>query len=352
LLIVSAGLLSSVAFTYRYAGITLLALPVLVICVGSWRDGFSAILKRTLAYLAVASVLPALVVARNLSEGSPALGARASSIETLGGVTRGVGATWRDWILGGSGLSSKLGDLALVGAAALVIVGFVVAFQKHGFRIGPPRATPLLPMAAFVVGYLLYIFSSELLANIDPVNGRLLSPIFAPTAVLVAVALESIFALDGVASRRWLVGGLAAILVLWLSLSLAESANRARKQGDSGQGYAARSWVDSDLVAAVRTLPPMARIYSNVAGGLYYATARQPVFGSPARVFYRSNDKAHELATFRRHVRRSPRDIYLVWRGPPNAHGYRLTPVELRRDGVRLTRVAQTRDGAVYQVTG
>ena len=58
--LVAAALLASVGFTFRYAGVTLLALPVVVIAVAARPDGSRAAVTRAMTYLSVATVLPAL----------------------------------------------------------------------------------------------------------------------------------------------------------------------------------------------------------------------------------------------------------------------------------------------------
>ena len=348
-LIALAGLLASVGFTYRYAGSMLLALSVLIVGVAAWRDGAGAIIRRTVLCLAVASVLPALIIARNLSKGT-ALGERPASIATLGGIIRELRSISSGWVTAERSLPLHLGELAVVGAIAIIALGFMIAFRKYGFRGHAPGAAPLLPLAVFVVGYLAYIVISELQTRIDPLDNRLLSPIFAPAVILMAISVEQLLNLDWITSRRWVVKGTAALIVLWLSASLAQSANHARLNGESGQGYAARSWTQSDLAAAVRQLPSAARLYSNTPDGLYFAAARQPIYSSPASRAHGSYATTDELPAFRRTVEQSSAIVYLAWR-TPEPRPYLVTPADLRRNGLRTDPVRKTRDGSIYRVT-
>ena len=125
--LVAAALLASVGFTLRYAGVALLALPVLVIGVATRRDGWRTAMARTLTYLALAAVLPAWVIGRNLADGSSVFGPRASSIETLDGVSHSLLVTIRSWTLAGGDVSSALGWLVLVAAVAVVALGVAAA---------------------------------------------------------------------------------------------------------------------------------------------------------------------------------------------------------------------------------
>ena len=349
--LVTAGLLTSAAFAYRYSGLTLLVLSVLVIGVAARADGFAAVLRRTLLYLSVASVLPALIIARNLSEGSSAFGPRGSSIETLGGVTHSLAAAWRTWVLAGNGSSSSLGWVALVGAATLLALGLTVAYREHGARLRPPDAAPLLPLLAFIAGYVGYLVVSEFVTNINAIDDRLLSPTLAPVVVLVTIALDHLVAPQAMAQRRWLAKCLVAMLSLWLALSLAESVSRAHEDAVAGQGYAAPSWTGSPFVAAFRRLPTTARTFSNYADGLYSATGRQPVYDSPSLLLYRSRDPAHQFGPFRRLVRRSRKPVVLIW-FDANTRTYLLTPQQLRQRGLELTVVTTTSETTVYAVRG
>ena len=90
-------------------------------------------------------------------------------------------------------------------------------------------------------------------------------------------------------------------------------------------------------------------MYSNEAAGLYFVAGRYPVFDSPGARAYRSNAPSDELSRFRQVVRRSKRDIYLVWQ-IPNRQAQLLTPSDLRARGFQLLRVAETTSGRIYRV--
>jgi len=349
--LVTAGLLTSAACAYRYSGLTLVVLCVLVIGVAARADGFGAVLRRTLLYLSVALVLPALIIARNLSEGSSAFGPRGSSIETLGGLTRSLAAVWRAWVLAGQGSSSSLGWVALAGAAAILGLGLTVAYREHGVRLRPPDAAPVLPLLAFIACYLGYLVVSEFAVNINEIDGRLLSPTLAPVVVLFTVALDHLVARPVISHRRWLAGCIVALLSVWVAVSLAESINRADEDAVAGQGYAAPSWTGSPFVAAFRKLPTTARTFSDYADGLYSATGDQPVYDSPSLVLYRSRDPANQFGSFRRLVRRSRQPVLLIWLNTSD-RTYLLTPAQLRQRGLHLTVVTTTSETTVYAVRG
>ena len=347
--LVCAALLASVGFAFRYAGVALLVVPVLVVVAAARPDGTRAVVRRTVTYLAVAAVLPGLVVVRNLLAGSSLFGPRASGIETLGGVVRSLGLTARDWVLAGSGVTTGLGWVVLGAAALLMTLGWVTS--RDTGRSSPPVAASLLPVAALVVGYVAYLVVSELVTNINAIDSRLLSPVYAPAVVLFVVAVDRLLASGVAGRRRWLTVCLATTVTMWLLAGLGESVAHVRRDAVDGQGFTTPSWVNSEFVAAFRRLPPGARVYSNFADGLYAATGREPIYDSPAALAYRSTQTVHELPTFRQLVRRSGAPVYLVWLSA-NTRTYLLTPERLAAAGLHLSVASQAPDTTVFAVRG
>lgn len=326
-LIVLAALLASVAFAYRYASMTMLAASVVVIVVASWSDGLGATVRRTSLFLAVSLVLPALIVARNLTEG-PAFGQRPSSRETIDGIVRGLVVSSR-------------------GVGALAVGALVLLYVLHRYQVQHGVAAtgaPLLPLVVWTGTYVAYIVVTELKTGIDPINNRLLSPIFASTVVLLAACADQLLDLDWARHRRWVTITVAAVLVVGVVASFAQTARHARTRGDDGLGFAARDQAHSRLSAAVRALPGSAAVYSNSPGALYFADVRQPIFPSPWSPPDGADDPAAGAA-LRRAVERSGGALYLaLWTGTPDA-----PPPPA---GLRVERVTSTPDGALYRVTG
>jgi hypothetical protein len=350
-LIVLVGVLGAAAFLYRYAGVALVVLPVLVIAVAARRDGIAAVLRRVAGYSAIAVIAPALVVARNLSHGADPLGPRASSLETPPSIARDMADAWRNWLVD-SRAPSALGYLLLAGVLALLVAGLWIGLRERpraSHTTEYARETTMFPVAVFVAGYLAYVVLSELLTNIDVLDIRLIAPVLAPTVVILAIAIERILHVDWTGAGKWVPRVLTAALVLWLVASFATSLDRARSDGDAGQGFAAASWKRSQLVAAVNKLP-LARqdvVFSNVANGVYFAGGRQPIVPSPSWHPYRSDDLTNELPGFRQQVEQA-RSAFLAWQ-PASRGGY-VSPAELRQHGFELEAVARTSDGTIYRV--
>jgi hypothetical protein len=328
-----AAVVAGVAFSYRYAGITVLALPAMVILASAWRNGFRALLGRALAYIGLALIVPALVVARNLSEGAGALGNRQPSDETLGEVAQDTIHTFGEWALRSE--FPRLGYVALASAGVVMTIGLGIA-ARQGIRGRRTEGAPILPLVTFVIAYLVYITVSELTTSIDRIGSRLLSPIFAPSVVIGAIALQEVLGAnrsDRHRLLRWVTAGLSATLVLWLAASLRSSVATARKSAAMGQGYTSTSWRTSELATVVRRLPLRSLVFSNADDGLYYVSRHQPVFSSRA-------------------LRARPAPLsraYLAWYARASDGG--ATPTELRGLGFALCEVATTKDGTLYRLT-
>ena len=347
---VLVGVLGATAFLYRYAGVVLVVLPTLIIAVGARRDGFAAIVRRVGAYSALAVIVPVVVVARNLSHGTDALGPRASSLESPASVARDLMDSWRSWLVD-SRAPSVVAYLVLAGVVAVVATGVWIALRSRRTKTGSDERrvhdTTMFPLAAFVVGYLAYLVVSELVTNVDVLDVRLLAPVLAPAVVLVTVAVERILQFDWAIGGRWIPRVVVGAFAVWLIASLATSVDRARTDGAAGQRFAADSWRGSALVSAVEQLDHDAVIYSNVANGIYYASGRQPISPSPASHFYRSADTRNELPLFQREVEQAG-SAFLAWQ-PEYGSGW-VSPADLRRRGFDVELVAKTADGAIYAV--
>jgi hypothetical protein len=255
-------------------------------------------------------------------------------------------ATLRGWVVGPQHFSAGVGDGLLV--AAVVIVAAGAAMLARTRDRGSLRR--LIPTTLFVVVYVMYIVASEFQTALDPVGNRLLAPIVAPVAVLVTLSLEPFITAPRAMPQMLRLAMVAALVSAWFTTSIATSVIRARESAPAQNGYAARWWTGSDLVAAERRLPPGATIFTNNPPGVYLATNIQPVFGSPTLAIYRSNDAAPGIANFRSRLASTRGPIYLAWERIIG-DTWDVTPRQLQNAGFRLTPVAQAHLGTIYRIT-
>lgn len=342
-LALAAAALASVGFAYRYAGHVLLVLPVIGITMAAWRDGFKAVIRRLAPYVAAAVVVPLLIVARNLSEGSSAFGRRDPSSETLRDVVNDTMRTLREWVFGGIDAPAKIGNLAIAATLALIVVGLVLA-GRQGASGGRPKRETFLPIVGFTVLYVAYLWFSELSTAINDITTRLLVPVFAPIAVLVVVALDAVLDVDALRKRQWVSVVTAGVLVLGIGIFASKAVRHAQFVNRSGSdGSMPRASVIPELVAQLRKLPAGTPLYSNDPIDLYFATEHQPIsfpvgFPSGTDARYRTRDG-----------RGRDGPVVLAWK-EPNPKSAIQSPDHLRDLGFELEAVATVDGWTVYRI--
>jgi hypothetical protein len=338
-----AGVLTSAAVAYRYAGVAVVAtgvIALLTIGAGSRQER----IRRTAAYAAVSAVAPILIVARNLSYGT-LFGPRTASAETAATLAREALTAARGWVTGTTHDAVAVANVAMVIALALIVAGAVTrARSPRG-----PAGRPLSVIVTFVAVYVVYLTASELVTTVDPLGDRLLAPVLAPLIVLAGCCLEAL--IDGPVRipRVARVVAVGAVTAIWLAVSAGITFHRAGATSPSTNGYAARWWATSTLVGATRRIPRDAAIATNNPAGVYLATGHQPVIGTPVRVIYRSPSRPPGIAAFRAHLDAHPGPHYLVWERLAG-DTWDLTPADLAAGGLRLVPVATADYGTVYRI--
>jgi hypothetical protein len=124
-------------------------------------------------------------------------------------------------------------------------------------------------------------------------------------------------------------------------------AGHAATSARDAVGYRQRSWLESDLMDAVRGLPEPVALYSNAPSGLWTATGRTPIWPAPAQRAYRSSERIPLSRDFIRRV--ACDDAYLVWfEEIPGDFLY--TPAQLA-EVVDLTPIADGAAGSLYRLS-
>jgi hypothetical protein len=345
-LLYAAGALAALGFLYRYAGITLVAVGLIVVAIAARPDGPQATLARMARFLAAGAAVPIMLVAWNATRGA-ALGPRPSSAQTLGGMAHDFLTTFRGWLVGNAHppIAAADGLLALaVVVTALGAAGFVATRPRR-----PDPLRSLLPSVVFVAVYVAYLVASELATALDPVGNRLLAPVIGPVVLLVTVCLESVVAWPRAVPRTIRIALVTILVAGWFATSIATSIDRARRNAPAATGYAAAWWTGSDLVAAVRRLPPGIAIFSNNPAGVYLATGRQPISNTPTTGVYRSRNAPVGIGAFRARLASTGRPAYLVWERIAG-DTWDVTPAQLTAAGFRLAPVAAAHIGTVYRI--
>ncbi len=345
-LVATAGLLASAGVFYRYAGVTLIVFGLIVVGAAALGDGARAAVRRVTLFFVAAASGPVLMLIWNSSRGS-ALGPRPSSAETIPSLLGDFMTTLRGWVVGYRHGHEAVADIAVIAALALVGFGAATLIRTHTHE--PRSLRPLLPSGLFVAIYVGYLIASEFLTALDPVGDRLLSPIIAPVIVLATLSLESFVSTPRAVPQPLRIGAIVVVASVWLATSILISVSRAHGSAPAQDGFAATWWTRSDLVGAVRQLPPGATLFSNNPSAIYLATSIQPIYNTPTLAISRSNDAPPGLASFRSRVASSPGPAYLAW-VLIVGDTWDVTPQQLQAAGFRLTPVKQAHFGTIYRI--
>ncbi len=337
---------AGVAYVFRYAGVALIVAGIVIIAVAALADGRRAAVRRSAMFTAIALIGPLVVTAINLRYGT-VVGPRSAPTETLPILGREIAATLRGWVVG------TTHDRVLVADLAVLVAIIALAYAAGRARADRARAGAtrrrLFPMASVVVIYVGYLIAGEFATTIDPVGDRLLSPVIAPIVVLSACALESFVDHPARVRRAVRVTVLSAIVAAWFAGSAAVTIHRTITTAPATNGYAARWWTNSGLVAAAGRIPAGATIVSNNAAGLYLATGRHPVMSTPTTRTYRSTGRPLDIATFRSQVAGLQQPVYFVWERLAG-DTWDVTPAQLAAAGMRLSLVRTADFGAVFRI--
>lgn len=354
--IVAAAVLVWMGFLLRYAGIALLPAGALAVLLGrqrrGWRDAFGS----AVAFSVVSLVAPLAWMARNHGVDGTLMGPRVPSPDgPLITVQRFVAILGR-WIVPSP---VPVAVQALCGAAFVVAVAAAIVWivadpgRRRAFvrgdaidADGPHDLRPLLPLVCLVVVYSGYLITAQLSVAFDPINSRLMSPLFVPLVVLVAVGLDRGRAVLPASARRTATTVVSVALVVLVVAQAGLAVRLAWISGRDGVGYSTAQWQDSELVALAGKVPPTAHLYSNVPAALWSVLRREPLRRTPEKQQRRSPIPIPMSQEFLRTVRCGP--TFLAWsdRGEGD---FLFTPEELK-EYVQLEVVADAEDGTLYKL--
>ena len=350
-------LLCWLAFSLRYAGVSLIAFGAVVLTFSLQRGGWRVVLMQVGAFVALASSIPVGWMLRNHAIDGTYLGARETSPDTLLDGAYRIAGTLGEWIL-----PSAHGDLPPALAAAVGFVGGILAagLVIHSMKgqsdrgaecAGEFQATRLAfvyTSLTFVVVYCIYLVVAQLSTAFDPIGPRLLSPVYVPIVALAAIGIEGALT-DLQEFRHHLRATGSTVLIVFILGQSIVSVGHMYDGIINGIGYNSRSWADSELAVAVTALEEVgtAAIYSNSPSGLWSATGIQPLLSSPRRFSARGAPIADALDDFRREVSCTDRPVYLALYDRGDVGLY--TAGELR-DVIDLSAVSDTGDGVLFLV--
>jgi hypothetical protein len=339
--------LTIATFTTRYAGLVLVGVGVLVLAIWPRSDAGRARVQRSLLFGVPAALGAIALVLWNRWRTGNAFGPRWRPDEPFWNhAGDGLAAIGR-WALPGSGsdvVAGLVGALLFAVVAATLVRSWkepdadtvVDADATTAREIG---AAPVF--AVFIVAYFVYMVWARTTSGFDPLNSRLMLPIFLPGVLLTLQVVDRVARRQSSNVARSLV--LATPLLVLVPIAT-DGLDELRQVHDSGNEYgsaavdeflASRVWDELPSDCAVITNDPWLLWLRGVEAGL-----------SPQRVRELAIPISMELDELPALVDSS--DVCLVWMDTGSTVFY--TPDQLR-DLVHLDEVTTDGFTTIYRVT-
>lgn len=356
--VIAVSVLASAATTVRYIGFVLIPLVALAafLARAPTLSGRPAAFARALAFGGLSGALAGVgllvVVTRNLSLGSPPLGLREPSGLTLTDVIRDLLGVLGTYVLQTTApaLVEQIGGAVVL---TLIMLGVVVMILERSAAGGW--------LAALVGVYLAALLYSEVNTVIQPINERLMAPIFPFIAVLLATGLSRICRSrvsylektgpDAVTTpilpRRVLkticLAGTALVIVASSISSLSFAAISARE----GIGYNSVAARSSPTRAAMQKLPADAGIAALNGPQVYLAMHRHLSAYIPWTNFFSRGSLDPKIAALKAKIDSGSVDYLVYFAGDKKNN---VVPAEdLCAAGIRLTKVGRYADGEIWR---
>ncbi|MCU1268052.1 MAG: rane protein of unknown function [Acidobacteria bacterium] len=184
-------------------------------------------------------------------------------------------STVAQWFL----LGKVSGGLRVTGfLIQIVIVGGLIVFLRRGDRVplsvelaGRATMLPQILGGFILVNIVLLVFTASFVDADTVFDSRSLLPVHFATIILGLVVARDIYVRSRAQPARMALVVLAMLLLCSQSLRLAGWFIRT---SSDGQGYASRTWIESETIRAVQQQPPNILIYSNGYDAIHYLTGR------------------------------------------------------------------------------
>jgi hypothetical protein len=267
--VVAAALLAAAAFATRYIGAAVAVTGAIVLAFGGRPLAGRVRAARAALFGAIFASAAGLVILRNVIVTSTAFGPRKATPIPLG----------RQLHLTVLELSSWLVPRGLAERPRLVVFGLVLAcvpIIARAVATGTRRRRSSAPLAVFSAAYLILLEGAAALTRIDPIDARLLAPLFVPLLVLGFSLLDG---LDEGLTRTWaapVAGALAVLAAGWAVAGADNGIAYARSVRAGGAGYADPRWRESELAQSLRTTADSHRtVYTDAPAEVWAATRRR-----------------------------------------------------------------------------
>jgi hypothetical protein len=209
----------------------------------------------------------------------------------------------------------------------------------------------IMPLVYFILLYTSGLIASATRIAFDPINHRLLAPIYVPFMLLILFTIDNIA--QSFSRMHFLKQALTVFLPiglgLWLVYPFLYSGNLVINSIRNGAGgYSSKAWMNSELISYLRQHPLHGSIYSNASHAIYILTGMS-ARPSPSK-HSRDNSLIRPVDDFQQLKKSvaSGNDAYVVWfENEPLLSFYNIQEL---RSVFDLESVVKTSDGAIYLI--
>jgi len=343
-----AAALAALASLQRYTGAVLIGVGTVWLLLDAAAP-FRARLRRAFAFAVAAAWPLALWLVYNQARAGTFTGARNPSTRPLHANLRAVYELALTWLTP----ESLIPDYRLAGPiAAGVLGGALIALivRRRRETLVALGALRWLPLALFAAGYAGFVVISASRVQFDPIDERLLAPLYPAVIGLVFVALDRALAWaqahTGGRAAFWLGSALATLWLLYPIGRLEDNLSTLQDISRASQ-ITYETWRGSDLMRTVRAQLPAGPVLTNAPLHLLVHT------GVPVRAVPETLDGWDTLV-----FRSGGAPLTVVWFEPISrcdwGRRHCVTTdytVEMLAAQFTLTPVTVTYDGGVYTIS-
>lgn len=280
-LTVIVGLLN-LAFFLRYANLAFIPVAVLVVFFArkSKED-----LPRRATYAFIVALLallgPCLWMLRNHGVDGSLLGPRYKPVFGVATVAHQYVLAIAKFFLPGPGPFEDL-VFGVVVVATVLALRLIYKAEPGGSAALLRRLAPWSVLLLTCVFYCVYLYAAELSTKIDPVDSRLLVPIYVPCVILTVGLLEAVLSNRALSDR--LKQFTRRVLFLFLCVQMLITCVLVVDFASEGRNFTSTAWRTSSLVTAARSLKGATSFYTNNPQGLWARLGDDNIYLLPTSV--------------------------------------------------------------------
>ncbi len=336
--------LAAAASCTRLIGITIV--PAYSLCIVLFDRGnrIKVRVLKALLFSGISLVPISLWVVRTKWLTGTLFGPRGASFYTLGSNCSKMLNTILLWYLP-DGLIYSRYVLIILSLVAGIALGFALAAQRFNWR---KLLSACGPSVLFGCAYTGLLLLTSIRTAYDPINYRLMSPVFIPLTFVILIILREVLAsFPRSATVRYFLWLVAAFLFVEPLVATVHHVSECREFG--GYGYNSEKWGQSELIGyLIRNQAHFAgrTIYSNIPDAVYIL-AGLPAKMAPSKHMYNSPDTVNTPSNING-TWPCEDSVYLVW-FYNGGRSYVFSFDELQKSSHLLT-FANLQDGSVSMV--